>query len=240
LAEDLMREPGGPVAVVACSRVAMPYGMGVFACEAMSGVMNKQVATVGEMAKLAKTRSIVPQPADKISNSRKFLDSTAGLLMPGGLKSEDERKEHLHLIQLFGDPLLRFNLPKDVKLTAPEKAAPGETIAVNVESPVSGKAVVQLFYPNGELAVKPPVRGKYSTSADLAKEMQNTYESGLDRPAVEVPLHLSEEEVVYFDSAKITLPANLRDGSYDLRVWIEGEKDFAMGAKKVIVKGEKK
>jgi hypothetical protein len=102
---------------------------------------------------------------------------------------------------------------------------------------VSGKAVVQLFYPNGELAVRPPARGAYSTSPDLAKEMQSTYESGLDRPVVEQVIHMieSDEVGVYSGQAKITLPANLRDGTYDLRVWIEGEKEFAMGAKAVKV-----
>ncbi len=84
LAEDLLRADCGPVAILASSRVAMPYGLSVFATEALQAGLVEQTPTLGEVVRLAKVRALKPLDAasDQRSTTRKLLDSTAGLLTP--------------------------------------------------------------------------------------------------------------------------------------------------------------
>lgn len=96
LAEDLLRSDSGPVAILASSRVAMPYGLSVFATEALQAGLVEQTASLGEVVRLAKVRALQATDAkdDTRSTTRKLLDSTAGLLTPGGHDSRAELLEH--------------------------------------------------------------------------------------------------------------------------------------------------
>jgi hypothetical protein len=74
----------------------------------------------------------------------------------GRVPLEDQRKEHVEMLQLLGDPAMRLPLlPATVKLTGPAQAAPGGTLLIGGEIPagLSGTVLqITLERPPGETA----------------------------------------------------------------------------------------
>ncbi|MBW3599549.1 MAG: peptidase C25, partial [Planctomycetes bacterium] len=68
LAEEMLRSPGGPVAVLAGSRVTMPYAMAVLGANLMDEVFERRRPTIGESLLHAKRR-LVQSPADEEGRS---------------------------------------------------------------------------------------------------------------------------------------------------------------------------
>ena len=74
IAEDLLRQPNGPVAVIASSRVAMPYGMAVFGLELLDEVFGQtqvagngshEVKNLGTIFLNAKRNMLTRQPKER-------------------------------------------------------------------------------------------------------------------------------------------------------------------------------
>ena len=105
LAEELLTQPAGPVAVVAASRVSMPYGNAVLGCELLRGCFDDRTAMVGDLWLAAQRRSLAPAGDDPLRTS---LDQLARGLMPPPVDLATERREHVAMYHLLGDPLLRL------------------------------------------------------------------------------------------------------------------------------------
>ncbi len=101
LAEDLLRQDGGPVAVLAGSRMTMPYAMGVMGLEMMRQTFGERRATIGEIMLAAKRHLVLGKRDDA---SSQMLDMLAGTLGPNK-DLAGERAEHVLLFNLLGDPL---------------------------------------------------------------------------------------------------------------------------------------
>ena len=67
------------MAVVAATRVTMPYGNAVFGCELLRACFGDHPATLGDLWKLAQQRTLAASPDDPL---RKSLDALAGGLSP--------------------------------------------------------------------------------------------------------------------------------------------------------------
>jgi len=239
LAEDLLRADCGPVAILASSRVAMPYGLSVFATEALQAGLVEQTPTMGEVVRLAKVRALKPLDAasDQRSTTRKLLDSTAGLLTPGGHDSQAELREHAHLLQLFGDPCLQLVHPGSIQLTGPAKAKAGSTIEIAAQADTAplaagtkpGPIHWELRLPPGRLKKATPDRAKYLASDAQWKEMQATYEAALD-PVLASQTITSDKPW----QASFTLPNDAR-GEYHIRLWYAHDGGYSAGTHKVVV-----
>ena len=103
LAEELLRAPGGPVAVLAGSRVTMPYAMTVLGAEMLDQCFAQQQATLGDALLAAKRALVAPAKSHSL---RASLDAMAALLSPAPADLAAERQEHLAMFNLLGDPLL--------------------------------------------------------------------------------------------------------------------------------------
>ncbi len=242
LAEDLLRADSGPVAILASSRVAMPYGLSVFATEALQAGLVERTATLGEIVRLAKVRAL--QQKDSANNTpragaaiRSMLDSIAGLLTPGGHDSRLELIEHAHLLQLFGDPCLKLTYPEQAQLQGPAKAKAGSTIEITAKpnlflfAPGTKLGTVhwELRMPPGRLKESMPAREKYLASNAQWNEMQTTYEAALD-PVVARQNGAGENPW----QASFTLPANAK-GEYQVRLWYAHNGGFVAGTHKIVV-----
>jgi hypothetical protein len=108
LAEELVTTAEGPVAVIAATRVTMPYGNTVIGYELLRACFRDQPATMGEIVRLAQQRALKPTANDQM---RQFLDSIAGSLSPEPVDLPQERLEHVLMYHLVGDPLLRLHRP---------------------------------------------------------------------------------------------------------------------------------
>jgi hypothetical protein len=115
LAEALALADEGPVAVIAATRVTMPYGNTVFGYELLRACFSDRPASLGEALRLAQCRTLTAKQDDTF---RPSLDSLAQGLSPQPVDLAAERREHVQMYHLFGDPLLRLRLaPADVATT---------------------------------------------------------------------------------------------------------------------------
>lgn len=109
LAEELALHEGGPVAVIAATRVTMPYGNTVFGCELLRAGFMSRAATVGELWTTAQRRTLADaMPLDSL---RLSVDVLARRVSPPPIDLAAERREHVLMYHLFGDPLLRLQYP---------------------------------------------------------------------------------------------------------------------------------
>jgi hypothetical protein len=108
LAEELALSEDGPIAVIAATRVTMPYGNTVLGYELLRACFNDRPHAFGNVLKLAQCRTLKNAPNDPL---RPSLDGLAQGLSPAPIDLPAERSEHVMMYHLFGDPLLRLRLP---------------------------------------------------------------------------------------------------------------------------------
>ena len=148
LAEEMILQNEGPVAVIAASRTTMPYGMSVFGVELFNGILDGQHAGAGTRLEIgslilhAKRRMLLQtqeseriekKPFEKRSKRvsvRAGLETMAKSFDPTASKLPIQLEEHAAMFHLFGDPLLGILLPGTIKMTCPERCKSGEVIRV--------------------------------------------------------------------------------------------------------------
>jgi hypothetical protein len=229
LAEEMLRAEGGPVAAIAASRVTMPYAMSVMALELSRQALDGPAETLGE-AMLAARRHLLAE-GDDAGAQRAMLDSFAGLLSPMPDKLAEERREHVLLFNLLGDPLLRLRRPKPVELTVDEEITPGDSIEIAGTSEVDGRATVELVVPRDRLVTGSFRRARFPESPESWAEFQNVFNRANDRRLTWTQTEIRDG---WLDT-RLTVPENAR-GNCFVRVYVEGTDDFAMGAVPVNVK----
>jgi hypothetical protein len=111
LAEELALTEDGPIAVVAATRVTMPYGNTVLGYELLRACFNDRPVALGEIVQVGQRRTIQPTQAD--DSLRPSLDGLALGLSPKPVDLDGERREHALMYHLFGDPLLRLKYPSN-------------------------------------------------------------------------------------------------------------------------------
>ncbi|HEX3600614.1 MAG TPA: C25 family cysteine peptidase [Lacipirellulaceae bacterium] len=108
LANELLMADEGPVAVIAATRVTMPYGNTVLGCELLRACFRDRPEHLGDTLLLAERKTLAPSSDDQLRTS---LDSLAGGLSPMPVDLTSERQEHVMMYHLFGDPLLHLRRP---------------------------------------------------------------------------------------------------------------------------------
>jgi hypothetical protein len=119
LAEELLLAPQGPIAVIAATRVTMPYGNTVLGYELLRACFHDQPDKLGDILRLAQRRSMTDAPNDPL---RASLDQLARGISPPPVDLEAERREHVWMYHLLGDPLtrLRHAAPRIARSTGPQ------------------------------------------------------------------------------------------------------------------------
>lgn len=228
LAEQMLRQPEGPVAVIAGSRVTMPYAMTVLATELTEQCLRHRRATLGEALLQAKREMAQrPEPGDQW---RAAVDAIAGLISPAPEKLAVERAEHLLLFNLIGDPLLRLRYPRRLDLQVRRTAVAGEELRVSGACPLSGRGRLELVVRRDRLAFRPTGRPEYPPTSEMLSRLQQTYDRANDRRLAEVELDVVDGRF----AATIRVPRHAR-GKCHVRAFVEGPDDFAVGAADVEV-----
>jgi hypothetical protein len=113
LGEELLLAEDGPVAVIAATRVTMPYGNTVIGCELLRACFRDRPESLGDIVRLAQRRVLAPADKDQPPKDqlRTMLDGMAEVLSPPPVDLAAERHEHVLLYQLIGDPLTRLHRP---------------------------------------------------------------------------------------------------------------------------------
>ena len=105
LAEELVVAENGPIAAVAATRVTMPYGNTVLGYELLRACFHDRPATLGDVLRLAQSRTLASAADDPM---RPSLDGLARGISPPPVDLAAERREHVAMYHLLGDPLLRL------------------------------------------------------------------------------------------------------------------------------------
>jgi hypothetical protein len=174
LAESLLLHEHGPVAAIAATRVTMPYGNAVFGCELLRSCYEGHPATLGEIWKSAQRRTLADAPDDPL---RKSLDQLASGLSPPPVDLAAERREHVLMYQLLGDPLLRIQFPRELKLDAPTEATSGQSLTIKGRSEVAGRCTIELITNGGEESVS------NAPAATIRLALPGAFQVTIDLPA---------------------------------------------------------
>ena len=243
LAEEMLRHPGAPVAVIAGSRVTMPYGMAVLGMEMLDAHFQDDSVTLGDVFLRAKRRVAGNGSASNgsagngVNNEyRQALDLLAKALSPVKTDLAGERLEHLQLFNLLGDPLLRIPKPVKLDVQSATSVRAGELLEiegqclVNGRGLVNGRATVELTVRRDRLRFRPPIRSTYSSASDATAQYDDVYRQANDSCYVRVQTTVRDGRF----EAMLKVPPEAW-GECQVRVFVEGSDEFAMGSTEVEV-----
>ncbi len=228
LAEKMLLAPQGPIAVIAGSRVTMPYAMAVLGTGMLDGFFNGSCETVGELLLHGK-RQLATSQSDAIM-SRKLLDSLARAIHPTKEDVDAERHEHLLLFNLLGDPLLRIPYPRTVHLNAPKRAAAGNSILVEGASPIPGDAIVELVCRRDRMRSRTGRRLRFDDSEGALARMNQVYEFVNEHRWSSTQVRVTGGRFL----VRLPIPSEAQGPSH-VRVMVQGQREFALGASDIYI-----
>jgi Peptidase family C25 len=105
LAEELLMAEEGPMAVIAATRITMPYGNTVLGCELLRSCFRDRPEHLGDTLRIAAQKTLATSTDNPL---RASLDAMATGISPSPVDLESERREHVLMYHMFGDPLLHL------------------------------------------------------------------------------------------------------------------------------------
>ena len=243
LAEHMMRQPNGPVAVVCGSRVTMPYAMSVLSVEMMNEFFRGECKTLGQLMLKAKHR--MAQKPDPGNKYRESLDALGKTFSPMPKLLDAECKEHIQLMQLIGDPLLRLKRPTVLGLKIENAPAAksddelpsysaGDTVDISGTAQHAGTLLVEIAYQRGRLRHRPKIRGEYDSSDAALRKFRDDYLKANDSVVLRNQIRV---ETGAF-KASVTVPADSK-GTCDVRVMLLGANDVAIDSVPIRILSER-
>ncbi len=236
LAEEMLRKENGPVAAIASSRISLPYSLALFGRGLIEEYFHGDGQTLGELVRRAKVRlkshqPIVPEsgelPDDATPEERltAVIDSAAALISPSGDRLDAEREEHIALLNLLGDPLLRVTRSRSADVELPKtKLAPGERLSVKVVSPIAGKGRIELTCRRGSTKEPLPARKLEDLSQKQFARLHAEYEKAIDAVWSRTDSDIRQGNNVI----ELEVPRETR-GPLQVRVFVEGKEGHAIG-----------
>ncbi|MEL6107531.1 MAG: C25 family cysteine peptidase [Planctomycetota bacterium] len=211
-AERMLKQDGGPIAVIAGTRVTMPYGNCSFTLGLIESIYGNDrtppARRLGDAWRWAMNRLQEPE-TEEASQMQVLVNTVAALISPAGTNLAEERREHTRLYTLLGDPLLRLLPPKSAQVNAATGFDFGVPVTVKVTSPIDGDCTLTLNRALGQIAQGAP-RGTDPNDTSIAN-ITRTVQAG--RP----------------EEFTLTLDTN-HTGNVLIRVHIAGVDDWAVGA----------
>jgi len=232
LAEEMLRQEGGPIAVLGGSRVTMPYAMSVFSNYLLDESFTHRRATLGNVVLHAKRRLTEPEEADAAEDdpathptTRALLDAVARAISPYPDKLPLERLEHAQLFNLLGDPLLQIPHLDEVGIEAPAKARAGEAIKVTIDSERPGECFVEVACRRDRTTFTPPARPRLEPTEEALAAMVSVYQRANDHRWTSLRFtHTGGRREL-----ELSLPEEAR-GHAHVRVFLSADEACAAGA----------
>lgn len=235
LAEELLLLEKGPIACIAASRVSGPYGLAMLSDGMLTNLYEEQLPTLGEVVLAAKRNMLTgkhgPQePKVEIEpvgfgDQVQMINAIASAMSPKDYDLHQERREHVAMVHLLGDPLLRLTHPQNLDLQVAESAEPGETITVQGVSGFEGPLFVELVYRRDQTRRDlKALRGSPDSESGQEK-MQLCYQAANQRSLA--------SETVVAPAGKFALefkiPSDVPRGRYIIRAFMPGDQSFQAG-----------
>ena len=234
LGEELIRSPAGPVAVLSGSRVTMPYAMAIMGNELINNYFTAHSETLGEALLASKQKLAAAGKSDDAASNqsnRQLLDAVAKVMSPDPESLEEERREHLLLFNLLGDPLLKLSHPETVQIQVPENVYAGDSLKVSLKSTVAGECIVDLVYRRDRMKETPPVREYYDGRDRILTAYNDVYQQANNGSCYMHQFRCEAGECqIQFD-----VPAEAR-GNCHVRAYIQGTGQYSLGSADVFVR----
>lgn len=234
LGEELLRSRGGPVSVLCGSRVTMPYAMAIMGNELIGDYFNARSETLGEALLATKRNLATAGDTEQSDHNRQLLDSVAKLMSPDPESLDDERREHLLLFNLLGDPLLRLPRAAPVSVAVPEGVVAGTQVNVTLDTPVGGECLVELVCRRDRTREQVPVREYYDGRDRILSTYEQTYQMANDSTWFQRTVQCAPGKF----PVAIDVPYEAR-GNCHVRAYITGSKQWALGSADVFVRTPK-
>ena len=223
LATALLRAPGGPVAVIAGSRMTMPYALTLLSTNLTDELFRSPCATLGEALLHAKRRML--REPEKSDSRRATLDAIAGVVSPSAQDLAAERAEHVLMFHLIGDPLLRLRHPQPAVLKTAPTAPAGQRLVVQGTSPIEGQATLELVVRRDRIRGPRPTRDAYPRNDAALLAYDEVYQRANDRRLSMVPLAVRKGPF----RAEIDIPVEAA-GACQVCIFVSGRDDMAAGS----------
>ncbi|MEC7567119.1 MAG: C25 family cysteine peptidase [Planctomycetota bacterium] len=226
--EQMLLAEKGPVAVLAATRVTMPYAMSLMADSMLRQTFVHRRDTLGEIVMLAKQELVSHQGG---SANRVLLDRVAAAVSPSADLLDEERNEHALMFHLLGDPLLRINYPLGMRVKCPAIISNGHSLTVQFNSPISGTCAVELVTQRGIQREQPESRQLAKAESPQWNRLTTEYQAAND------PVWVSKRVVISKGDQTVEVPVSgVRTGLQVVRVVVQGKSQIAIGSTQVFVK----
>ena len=233
LGEMMLRQPNGPIATIGGSRVTMPGGMGLLSMAMLDEYFDGSAETLGEVILKAKLEMI--RGDKEFEDYRELIETMSKTLLPD-TKFADECTDHVQLMQLLGDPLLRVQRGQRIDVSAPKSATAGDTIKLSgsVDHQTykeSGPLQIRISYQRDRIKHRFKRRRKFaSTPTELAK-YQVAYEQARDLVCVQQTATMVEGKF----EAEIKIP-DFTHGDCVITCTMPSADGVAAGSAKIKIK----
>jgi hypothetical protein len=219
IAEQLLLKDGGPIAVIAASRISHPYpnallGKGI--AEPFFNPNNR----VGDAFR-AGTRSMI--------SGAKMTALLAGAFLSKSVDGETLVKDHAAIYNLLGDPAQKVPFPADVgEIEAAETAKPGTSVDVKARlgPGVGGEVAVSLeARRDRRVRAAPetaPADGEPQDPATRAEAIRARYAAANDHAVVRGRFKAEDGAL----AASLAIPAGTPPGDYSIVIFFEGDANF--------------
>lgn len=209
LAEALLANPEGPIAVVAGTRVTHPYANALVVKEYLSTLLASPGATIGEIDRRARDAMLETDDRDRRLEA---LVEPIAKWTRWRTSLPDLRTMHVNMYVLLGDPMLRVATPP-VELTSLMRD--GDAIAATLDGAVSGTATVTVETELGEPA-DPSALQPAAANDDVAARTARNYPLANERVLWRATATLSDGRV------RADLPSPLPPRAAVIRVRVDG------------------
>ncbi len=223
LAENMLKQQKGPIAAISSTRVSMPYAMSIFSLEMLDGYFAGETDTLGELVLQSKCKMVGPQPAD--SKYHQMIESLARSFSPDPDLLNEEKLEHIQLMHLLGDPLLRLKRPGNLELQSPVAAKPGETVTVTGTAPCDGEIKVDLAYRRDRFRTRPQRRRHYVSTSASFDAWQATYQQAQNQVCASISTPVGRGPF----SIRMQIPADC-NGACHIRAMLNSPNHFSLGS----------
>lgn len=253
-AETMLSRKDGPIAVIAGSRVTMPYGLSQLSSEMMDGCFYDQIPTLGGIllnakrniwkqseASTAKEQDPNSSTQPQVSagerlraKQQSLIEQMATALSPEGHDLAEERREHVRLMNLLGDPLLRVRHPISIPIRCENEPNAGKPISISGRSPHPGKLKVELALSRDRLPDGIRSVSDFHGTDAQRQSMQDNYSRASDLVLVKFEQEIAAGEF----SLELSIPPDCR-GRCVVRAFVYGKNEWASGSQRVNVRRSK-
>lgn len=240
LAETMLRQPCGPIAAICGTRVTMPYAMSLMSLEMIDEYFAGDTETMGQLIQLSKRRMVnandqlaaaEQNEVNQIDHYRDMVRGVGKLLSPHRELLRAECQEHVTLIHLFGDPLLRLKRAASLELTIENEVVAGTELIVSGVAPHAGELCLELVYRRDRFLQRPPRRREFVSSDEAFLVYQQTYDQSQNLTCTGI------HQTVPAGPFKIalTVPSEAT-GECVVRGMISSANEFALGSVPIRIK----